>query len=65
MKSFDDRIREVGGFGLGYDFLCIGLAFAVMGGHALAISAGADQPTPASAFNVRLGGDMVSMRPPG
>jgi peptidoglycan/LPS O-acetylase OafA/YrhL len=40
MKSFDDRIRAVGGFGPGFDGLRIALAFAVMGWHALAIADG-------------------------
>lgn len=44
MKSFDDRIRAVGGFGPGFDGLRIALAFAVMGWHALAITQGNTAP---------------------
>ncbi len=36
LKSFDDRLREVGGFGPGFDFVRIALAFGVLIWHALA-----------------------------
>lgn len=50
MKSFDDRLTEVGGFGPGFDFVRIALAFGVVGWHAFAVVVGstdAGKMTPA------------------
>ncbi len=40
VKSFDDRMEEVGGFGPGFDFVRIALALGVLAWHALAAVVG-------------------------
>ena len=41
-RSFGDRLDEVGGFGPGFDFVRIALAFGVVGWHAFAVVIGSD-----------------------